>query len=218
MTMILSGCAYSLNPPAIEIICRTVVGALSGYGPGLPTSPVMNTLRLLICLTTTVTFGSSTYFFDSSTMRSRSCAGVNPAACTSLMSGSEIFPSGRTLTSVLSSLSLQNTTDKTSSAPMVYSGGMVTPGAAATAGGVVVAGAAAFPRCAAPGAVRAGCACAAHGSAAPTIAAAVKPAASELAILFERNLAVMFSEKVQETFVIPRVHVEDARHDLVVPA
>ena len=32
------------------ISCSTVIGAINGYGPGLLTSPVMNTFRLLICL------------------------------------------------------------------------------------------------------------------------------------------------------------------------
>src|SRR5580765_167877 len=175
----------------------------------------MNTLRLLISLTTTVTFGSSTYFFDSSTMRSLSSAGVKPDAWTSFRSGSEIFPSGRTVTSAVSSLSRQNTTDSTSSAPMVYSGGRLTPGPATTGGGAAVraggcAGAAV--------AGRAGCACAAHGIAVPVMAKAVRPPARALAILFEWNLAVMFSEEIQEPFVVARVHVEDTRDDLVVAA
>ncbi len=49
--------ANSLRPPAIEISCSTVIGDVSGYAPGLPTMPVMNTLRLLMCLTTTLTLG-----------------------------------------------------------------------------------------------------------------------------------------------------------------
>src|SRR5215510_10129836 len=152
--------AKSASPPAIESICRTVVGAVNEYGPGFRTSPVMYTLRLLICLTTTVTFGSSTYFFDSSTIRSFNCAGVKPEACTSFRSGREILPSGRTVTSAVSSLSRQNTIDSTSSAPTVYSGGRLTPGAAATGGGVAVL-AGTWPGAAVVG--RAGCTCAAHG-------------------------------------------------------
>src|SRR5262245_34762174 len=175
----------------------------------------MYTLRLLISLTTTVTFGSSTYFFDSSTIRSFNCAGVKPEACTSFRSGREILPSGRTVTSAVSSLSRQNTIDSTSSAPTVYSGGRLTPGAAATGGGVAVL-AGTWPGAAVVG--RAGCTCAAHGTAAQVRANAVRPVASVLAILFERNLAVMFSEEIQEPFVIARVHVEDARDDLVVTA
>src|SRR5580765_1924943 len=175
----------------------------------------MNTLRLLMSLTTTVTFGSSTYFFDSSTMRSFSCAGVRPEAWMSLRSGSEIFPSGRTVTSAVSSLSRQNTIDSTSSAPMVYSGGRLIPGAATTGGGAAVRAGA----CAGEAVVgRAGCACAAHGTAVAAMASAVRLLAMTLAILFEWNLAVMFSKKIQEPFVVARVHVEDTRDDLVIAA
>ena len=53
-----SALANSLRPPASEISCITVLGPVRGYAPGAPISPVMNTFRLLICLTTTVTFGS----------------------------------------------------------------------------------------------------------------------------------------------------------------
>src|SRR5206468_5253109 len=98
-------------------------------------------------------------------------------------------------------------------APMMYSVGMLTPGAAVTAGGGVV-GRAPFADGALTGAF--GWGCAAHGTAAPATASVIEAAAKGLAILFERNLAVMFSEKIQETFVVPRVHVEDARDDLVV--
>ena len=51
--------AYSSSPPASAISCSTVMSLPSGYAPGLVTCPVMKTLRLLISLTTTVTFGSS---------------------------------------------------------------------------------------------------------------------------------------------------------------
>src|SRR5262245_8231813 len=119
--------------------CRTVVGPFNGYGPGLPISPVMNILRLLMVLTTTATLGSSMYRLDSSLRRSRSCSGVSPAAWMSFKSGSEIRPSGRTDTSVDMSLSFQYTTDRTSSGPMTYPGGGVTP-----AGGVTLAAGAAL--------------------------------------------------------------------------
>ena len=49
---------------------------------------------------------------------SASCSGVIPAADRSLRSGSEILPSGRTITSADSSLAFQNTTLRTSSTPM----------------------------------------------------------------------------------------------------
>src|SRR5229473_2632107 len=90
----------------------------------------MYTLRLLICLTTTVMFASSMYFFDSSVRRSRNWSGVKPAATTSLINDIEIRPSGLTCTSVVMSLSFQYTIDNTSSVPITYPGG---GGTAATA-------------------------------------------------------------------------------------
>ena len=78
----------------------------------------MKALRLLISRTTTVMLASSMNFFDSSVIFSRSCSGVSPAACTSLMSGSAMRPSGRTCASADMSLSFQNTIDSTSSVPM----------------------------------------------------------------------------------------------------
>src|SRR5215831_11552097 len=144
-------------------------------------------------------------------MRSLSCAGVRPAAWMSLINGKEILPSGRTVTSDESSLSRQKSIFITSSVPITYSGGTMTVGAftvgaGATvpvvgAGTAVVSVDAAFP------------ACAAHGAAVASTAAAALIA---LAILFERNLAVMFSQEVEEPLVVARLHVEQARDDLVV--
>ena len=51
---------------------------ISGYGPGLATWPVMNTLRLLISLTITVTFGSSTYLAAPATDRVAQLLGRQP--------------------------------------------------------------------------------------------------------------------------------------------
>src|ERR1700746_518471 len=102
------------------------------------------------------------------------------------MSGSEILPSGRTVTSADSSLSRQKTTDITSSVPMMYSAGTVATGA--------TAGAAAFATLLAlPAAVVLAADCAAEGAAIANVATA---APMVLAILFERNLAVMFSQEV----------------------
>src|SRR5439155_17075405 len=99
-------------------------------------------------------------------------------------------------------------------APMMYSGGTVTPAAADTGGGVAVRALV----CPAGAVGRAGCACGAHGIDVKAMASAASVPAIALAILFERNLTVMFSEEVQEPFVVARVHVEDARDDLVVAA
>src|SRR6185369_13732137 len=44
------------------------------------------------------------------------------------------------------------------------------------------------------------------------------PARTPSSILFERYLAVVLSQEIQKPFVIALLHVEDARHDLVVPA
>ena len=49
---------------------------------------------------------------------SRSCSGVRPPAWTSLRSGSEIRPSGRTVTSADISVLRQYDTTSTSSGPM----------------------------------------------------------------------------------------------------
>src|SRR5438093_9200473 len=38
------------------------------------------------------------------------------------------------------------------------------------------------------------------------------------AVFFERNLAIMLAQEVQKSLVIARLHVEQARHDLVVAA
>ena len=51
--------ANSVRPPAMAMSCRTVVGPVSTYAPGRVISPVMKALRLLICLTATVTVGAS---------------------------------------------------------------------------------------------------------------------------------------------------------------
>ena len=82
------------------------------------TLPVMKTLRLLIALTTTVTFGSSTNFVAAFDQLSAQLIGREPGGLTSFSSGSEILPSGRTTTSADMSLSRQNTIDSTSSGPM----------------------------------------------------------------------------------------------------
>src|SRR6185369_12202369 len=44
------------------------------------------------------------------------------------------------------------------------------------------------------------------------------PTRTPSSILFERYLAVVFSQEIQKPFVIALLHVEDARHDLVVAA
>ena len=58
MIVILSPSAYSVRPPASAISCKIVRGPESGNAPGAVTWPVMKTLRLLICRTTTVTLAS----------------------------------------------------------------------------------------------------------------------------------------------------------------
>src|SRR5689334_8294684 len=57
--------------------------------------------------------------------------------------------------------------------------------------------------------------CAAHGVTMATVTTATPIV---LAILFERNLAVMFSQEVKEPLVVARLHVEQTRDDLVVAA
>ena len=68
----------------------------SGNAPGLVTSPVTYTRRLLIVETLTVTWGLLMYFFNPSLITAANSIGVSPAACTSFRSGSVIFPSGLT--------------------------------------------------------------------------------------------------------------------------
>ena len=71
--------------------------------------------------TTTLTMaGSATNLAAFSATRSLSCSVVSPAACTSLSTGRVIRPSGRTTTSDDSSLSRQNSTARTSPAPIRY--------------------------------------------------------------------------------------------------
>src|SRR5437660_472557 len=60
------------------------------------TSPVTYTRWLFICVTTTVTLGSATNFFNFSVIDTESCIGVRPEAWTSFNSGKEIIPSART--------------------------------------------------------------------------------------------------------------------------
>jgi hypothetical protein len=55
-----------------------------------------DTLKLFTSLTLTDTSGCGMYSARRRVTSSRSSMGVRPAACTSLSSGSEIFPSGRT--------------------------------------------------------------------------------------------------------------------------
>ena len=63
MTTMFLESAYSRSPPAIAISCSTVIVAGQRIGSAAcATLPVMKTFRLLISLTTTVTFGSSTNF------------------------------------------------------------------------------------------------------------------------------------------------------------
>src|SRR5215831_7673906 len=130
----------------------------------------------------------------------------------SFMSGSEILPSGRTVTSDVRSLSRQKSTFNTSSEPIMYSAGTTTgaAGAAAWAGFVVTTGALSFAAAAFDFFD-----CAAHGATAANNATATPRV---LTIFFERNLAVMFSQEVEEPFVVARLHVEQTRDDLVVAA
>ena len=78
----------------------------------------MNTLRLLICRTTTVTFGSSMNLPAVFAIWSRSSLGFRPAALMSPSNGSVMFPSGRTVTSCVMSASRQNTMLRMSSGPI----------------------------------------------------------------------------------------------------
>src|SRR5262245_50860260 len=82
---------------------------------------------------------------------------------------------------------------------------MVTPAAAETAAGAAAGFAAAAGGCCWAAALDARLAAARHASA-------------RSAIFLERDLAVMLSQEIEETLVIPRLHVEEPRHDLVVAA
>ena len=64
--------------------------------PGFLTSPITETLNRLTSRTMTETSGFGMYSTSFFAMMSRSCIGVRPAAWTSLSSGREILPSGRT--------------------------------------------------------------------------------------------------------------------------
>src|SRR5688500_13655194 len=79
-------------------------------------------------LTTTAAFGSAMYFDAACSSCTRSWSGDRPAATTSFSNGREIFPSGRTTTSADISLSRQNTTANTSSAPITYPAGSAADG------------------------------------------------------------------------------------------
>src|SRR5436309_10995528 len=74
-------------------------------------------------------------------IEARSWVGVSPAACTSLINGRVILPSGRTGTVRLTVVLFQTAMSSTSSIPILYSGPTVTPGAGADAAGVDAAGA-----------------------------------------------------------------------------
>src|SRR5581483_777919 len=75
---------------------------------------------LFMAVTTTVTRGSATYLLSLSVMEAASCMGVRPAACTSLRSGREIMPSGRTGNVADNSGSFHTDTRSASSRPMMY--------------------------------------------------------------------------------------------------
>ena len=66
-------------------------------GPTWPTSPIRKTCLLLTAITLTPTTGSALNFESCSVILAASCSGVYPAATISLISGSDIFPSGRTV-------------------------------------------------------------------------------------------------------------------------
>src|SRR5262249_19253614 len=100
------------------------------------------------------------------------------------------------------SLSRQKSTFITSSVPMMYSAGTTTGAAGVTVASDFDAAVLAVD-------------CAAQG---PTAPSRMAVALMALAILFERNLAVMFSQEVEEPLVVARLHVEQARDDLVVAA
>src|SRR5688572_26879664 len=94
-------------------------------------------------LTTTVAFGSATYFDAACSSCTRNWSGDSPAATTSFTNGREIFPSGRTTTSADISLSRQNTTVSTSSGPMTYPSGRAAEAGKFAGGAGAAAGAAA---------------------------------------------------------------------------
>jgi hypothetical protein len=51
----------------------------------------------------------------------------------------------------------------------------------------------------------------------PSFAAGEEPAES-LTVFLERNLAVVLSQEVEESFVVASLHVEEPRDDLIVAA
>src|SRR5215467_8026266 len=119
----LSFLANGVKPPAWAINCRTVVCALSEYVPGLATSPVIKARLLRISMTVTVTCGLVRKPLSFSATRSWICSGVIPLTFTSLISGSEMFPSVRTTTVCETSGSFQTVTRITSESPTMYPGG-----------------------------------------------------------------------------------------------
>src|SRR5207249_2914604 len=103
---------------------------------------------LLLCTSRTMTDSSGVGMCSTSLamIEARSWVGVSPAACTSLISGRVILPSGRTGTVRLTVVLFQTAMSSTSSIPILYSGPTATPaavGAGAAAAGTDAAGAAA---------------------------------------------------------------------------
>jgi len=111
--------ANSVNPPASAITSSTVVRLFSSNCPAFFTSPSTETLKLWTSLTMTDTSGVGMYSASFFASASRSCIGVRPAACTSLRSGSEIFPSGRTGTARLMAVLFHTATSRRSSGPIL---------------------------------------------------------------------------------------------------
>src|SRR5512146_313764 len=85
----------------------------------------MYTRLLLIAVTTTVTCGSSMYFFSFTVRSCASWLGVLPDASISPSNGSDILPSGRTGTVLEKSGSFQTATLSMSSGPITYVGSSV---------------------------------------------------------------------------------------------
>src|SRR5688500_9778842 len=121
MITMASRSAYSVRPPAIASASSTVTRVVIPYRPGVLTWPITETLKLWTSRTMTETSGVWMKAVSALVSDACSCSGVNPAACTSLSTGIETSPSGRTAMARLISVGCHTASSNTSAGPITYS-------------------------------------------------------------------------------------------------
>ncbi len=114
--------AFSLMPPALEIIWRRFWRPTSSYVPGFSTAPITATSRLWYSLMNTETWGFLTKRSSRSSASFLSTASLDiPPTMTLLRSGMVMDPSSDTRTVWLSSGSSKTLISSRSRGPMMYS-------------------------------------------------------------------------------------------------